>query len=130
DAVVTTLCGMHDLLGLSLHRNSRAGSIYVVKPKQHGSREAAFTSRLFAMVEDVLGLDRNTVKIGLMDEERRTSANLAACIAELKERIFFINTGFLDRTGDEIRTSTCAGAMVPKTQMKNVEWLRAYESRN
>jgi malate synthase len=130
DALVTVLCGMHDLLGLGRYRNSRAGSIYVVKPKQHGSREAGFTDRLFAMVEDVLGLDRNTVKIGLMDEERRTSANLAACIAALRERIFFINTGFLDRTGDEIRTSTRAGAMVPKTQMKNARWLRAYESRN
>ena len=130
DAIVTTLCGMHDLLGLGMHRNSRAGSIYVVKPKQHGPREAAFTDRLFAAVEDLLGIERNVVKIGLMDEERRTSANLAACIHALKHRIFFINTGFLDRTGDEIRTSTCAGAMVPKTQMKNAGWLSAYERRN
>ncbi|HWV55458.1 malate synthase G, partial [Pseudorhodoplanes sp.] len=130
DAIVTVLCGMHDLLGLGAHRNSRAGAIYVVKPKQHGPEEARFTDRLFAAVEDLLGLDRHTVKIGLMDEERRTSANLAACIEALKHRIFFINTGFLDRTGDEIRTSTRAGAMVPKTQMKNAAWLQAYERRN
>jgi malate synthase len=124
DAVVTTLCAMH------APRGNRAGSIYVVKPKLHGPREAAFTDRLFAAVEDVLGLERDTVKIGLMDEERRTSANLAACIEALKNRIFFINTGFLDRTGDEISTSTRAGAMVPKTQMKATAWLRAYERRN
>ncbi|MBN9504439.1 MAG: malate synthase G [Altererythrobacter sp.] len=130
DAIVTVLCGMHDLHGLGAHRNSRAGAIYVVKPKQHGPEEARFTDRLFATVEDLLGLDRHTVKIGLMDEERRTSANLAACIEALKDRIFFINTGFLDRTGDEIRTSTRAGAMVPKTQMKNAAWLQAYERRN
>jgi len=130
DAIVTVLCGMHDLLGLGTHRNSRADAIYVVKPKQHGPEEARFTDRLFAAVEDLLGLDRHTVKIGLMDEERRTSANLAACIEALKDRIFFINTGFLDRTGDEIRTSTRAGAMVPKTQMKNAAWLQAYERRN
>jgi malate synthase len=130
DAIVTTLCGMHDLLGLGRHRNSRAGSIYVVKPKQHGPSEAEFTNRLFAAVEDLLGLRGNTVKIGLMDEERRTSANLGACIEALKHRIFFINTGFLDRTGDEIRASTHAGAMIPKTQMKHAAWFRAYEQRN
>ena len=130
DAIVTTLCGMHDLLGLGAHRNSRAGAIYVVKPKQHGPEEVRFTNRLFAAVEDILGLARNTVKIGLMDEERRTSTNLAACIEAIKDRIFFVNTGFLDRTGDEIRTSTRAGATIAKTRMKNAAWLGAYEQRN
>src|SRR5699024_4686547 len=130
DGICTSLIAKHNLLGKGKHINSKEGSIYIVKPKMHGSEEVAFTNDLFAAIEEVLHLERNTLKMGIMDEERRTSLNLKNCISQAKERAIFINTGWLDRTGDEIHTSMSGGAFERTADMKGMDWFQSYEKNN